>query len=405
MHRERTGRPAFRQPVHRWLMLVVVTLLATAPAWAEAQGGATPAVAPATNAMQEMFGRVPAQLPELEDQSSAIIAYVDIKAQIEAVGVTPPSNMDDPSYDAWLAATANPALPRSASPFGNYTREDYGFDLLQADQALSIALPPFSLTLLQGRFDQAAVLQALETAGYQPVEVGGHELLSLRGDFEMDVDAPKAFRMPAMNFAVILDDGSLAFASAGAPLAAVLNVAAGTALSMMEVAGMAMLLDAAPPDLVSAVVVQGTSIAGDVGLSLLDEGTPDVSAIATEISETSEMPPVVMVLLGATAGGPLGTADDPVPVPEGAPEAHAVAVLLMLSPEAAEAAVPIIEERLDRGESRESGEPFTTMFPERSVVAVEGAPAVLMHLAPGDGVRPFILMNMLFSRDLSFLAW
>ena len=40
-----------------------------------------------------------------------------------------------------------------------------------------------------------------------------------------------------MNFAVILDDGTLAFSSAGAPLAAVLDVAAGLGPSILEQAG------------------------------------------------------------------------------------------------------------------------------------------------------------------------
>ncbi|HEV2128746.1 MAG TPA: hypothetical protein VGR22_09020 [Thermomicrobiales bacterium] len=218
--------------------------------------------------------------------------------------------------------------------------------------------------------------QALDEIGYQPVEVGGHEVLSIRGDFEQDLQAPTAYKFAGMNFGTTLDGGTLVFASATAPLAAVLDVVSGTAPSMLDVADVSMLLQQAPDNLASALLVQGVTLSGGEPAALLDigsGGTPDVGTIATEMAVRSEMPPVAMALLGATVGGPAGRAEG---VSPDTPEARAIAVLLMLSPEAAETTAGIVEERLATGVSATTEEPYETMFPERAVQMVPGAPVV-----------------------------
>ena len=172
-------------------------------------------------------------------------------------------------------------------------RRDYGFDL-QVDQAIEFAAPPARLLLFKGTFDPEDVLAALDEVGYQPVTVNGHELLSIRDDYEIDADAPTTYLMAHMNFGVVLPDGTLAFSSAGAPLAAVLNVAAGAAPSMLEQAGIAMLIGQAPPDLVSAMIVHGFMLQMSIPSSITDViGTPDAdfdvvaTAAASQIATAS----------------------------------------------------------------------------------------------------------------------
>jgi hypothetical protein len=404
MRRELDMMRFSRRAVCQAPVLAVAMGLAGVPA--RAQGG-TPVAAPASGGMQAMLGLVPASLPGLDDLSQATIAWADIAAQLDAVGTTPPPAMDAAEFQVWAAATRFLPMPSHAAQYLIDWRADYGFDLLQADQTMWVALPPFDLSLFRGRFDTDAVLGALDALGYAPVEVGGHELRSIRGDNEIAMDAPTTYRMAAMNFAAMLPDGTLAFASAGAPLAAVLDVAAGAAPSMLEIAGVGLLLDQAPPGLASAMLVQGVALAGSIPPSFLnlDPGaTPDISAIATEMAETSELPPVAMALLGATTGGPL-LADEDLPLPPDIPDARAVAVALMLDPASAEAAVPIIDERLATGTSARTLEPLTTLFPDWEVRAIEGAPVVVVDLALGESTAPNILVNMLLHRDLGFLAW
>jgi hypothetical protein len=405
MNRASTGSTDSRSSVHRLAILAIALLLAVLPALAGGQG-ATPAPGEAPTPLEAMLARVPAALPGLDDPSGAVFAFADIAAQLDAVGVAPPASKDDPGFGEWVAATRALSLPTSASSFGTYEREDYGFDLFQAHQTFFVALPPFNLTLLRGEFDQDAVREALETAGFKTVDVGGHELLSLRGENVMDIDGPAGFRMAGMNFAVFLDDGTLAFASAGEPLAAVLDVAAGTAPSMLELAGVSELVAQAPTDLASATLVQGVDLGGGIPASIIDAtALPDIDVVATEAAARGEMPPVVLALLGSTVGGPLKVDDTPVELLPGAPDARAVAILMVPDPGLAEAAVPVVEERLAMEQSVESGEPFAEIFPERSVAAVPGTPVLVVDLTLGPDVSPNILVNMFYNRDLGFLVW
>ena len=394
-----------RAAVHRLALLAIAFLLATIPALTSAQG-ASPAATGEPTALEAMLARVPADLPGLDERSGTVIAFADIAAQLDAVGVEPPASRDDPGYAEWAAATGSLNLPRSASTTGTYERDDYGFDLSDVHQTFYVERPPFSLTLLQGEFDLDAVRGALETAGFTAVDVGGHELLSLRDANAVEFDGPVGFRMAGMNFAVILDDGTLAFSSSGEPLVAVLDVADGVAPSMLDFAGISELVAQAPPDLASAMLVIGLDLGGNLPPSLIGStAVPDMSAMATEAASRGELPPVGLALLCSTVGGPLEVDDAPVELPPGTPDARAVAVLLMLTPELAEAAVPVIEERLETEESVESGEPFAVTFPERSVTAVPGTPVVTVDLALAPGVRPHVLTRMFFDRDLGFLAW
>lgn len=406
MLQERPARTIVRPSLTRWLGLVAL-LLAMWPALAPAQD-ATPAAA--SSAMQELFGLVPAQLPGADDPTTAIVSWVDVAAQLDAVGIDAPESLDDPAYAEWLAATRWLAFPSDAASYLNSWRDDYGFDLLQVDQAIDIFAPPAHLALYRGSFDPDEVVAALKDVGYQSVTVNGHELLSIRDDFEIDADAPTTFRMAGMNFGVVLPDGTLAFSSAGAPLAAVLDVAAGTAPSMLEQASVAMLIDQAPPDLVSALIVHGSALEMGIPPSMLDivgEGTPDVDAVATaaagEIAAARELPPVAMALIGSTAGVPL--ADDATPAAADVPEARAVAVLAMLDPASAEAAAPVVEGRLERGATASTRQPFAEMFADWSVEALAGTPLLRVELSLAPGTAPDILTRLLFNRDLGFLSW
>lgn len=80
-------------------------------------------------------------------------------------------------------------------------------------------------------------------------------------------------------------------------------------------------------------------------------------------------------------------------------------VVLMGSPDAADIAAPIIEERLAAGASAVTGQPYAEFCPRHTVEAVPQASVVLIDLTLGEGTSRAILMQMLSSRDLGFLAW
>ncbi len=371
-----------------------------------AQDG-TPQPAGGTSGLEEMLAHVPAELPELDDPEGLYIAYADIAAQLDAVGVDPPASFEDEGFREWSRATVGMWLPSIPSLWFQEFRADYGFDLLQAEQTLEISQPPFNLSLYRGDFDEAAVLAALEEIGYRPGGVDDRRVLSL-GD-EISFEGPGRYTLGAMSYMTILDDGTLAFAAQRSTIEAIIAVENGEVPSMVEDDSVAALLSNAPSDLVTAVLAPGTMLMADPLTGFLRtalEATPDLDAMATEQAVTAQMPQVYLALLGETAGGPLMPIGEgtPEPLPDDVPTARGVVVLLMQGPAAAEEAVPVIEERLATGATASDQQPFAELFPDPTVTAVPEEAVVVVELPFGETARG-ILRTLFNSRDLGFVAW
>jgi hypothetical protein len=362
-----------------------------------------------TNALTDMLARVPAELPELDDPGQAITSYADIAAQLDAVGVEAPESFEDEEFGRWMRATYGLAMPVTPAQYFQRFRQDFGFDLLQAAQTLEISAPPFSLTLYRGDFDEDAVLDALQEQGYRAGAIEGRRAFSVRGDFEQDVRATAFYTFASMNYMTILDDGTLVFAPARSIIDAVIAVDEGDAPSLAEERGVAALVEHAPADLVSASLVPGGLLAGDplVAAMFPEPGaTPSLDIYATEQAELRQMPRVALALLGETAGGPLPSPPEgtPEPLTDDAPTGRAFIGLLMPGPAAAEDAVPIIEERLATGVTLSDVRPFADIFPDPTVTAIPDEALVLIDLPFGETQRG-ILLRLLITRDLSFIAW
>ena len=400
-----------RRTFSRATGLTIAATAAGVPMATVAQG-ATPAATSASGGIATMLATAPATYPWVEEPENLTINVADIATQLEVAGVTPPDTGDDPGLRQWVTANYGMAMPSGAFDFLILWREDYGFDLLQADQTLWMHQSPFTLLLFRGRFDHDAIRARLTEKGYAEIEFGGYPLLSLRDDYEIDFDGPFNYGLPEMNHAAFLEDGTIAFSSVRAALAAVLHVPAGTAPSLMDHEKIAKLVEQAPAGVVSGTIVSGTALAGSLPPAVIEVieagGTPDLDAIATESAATSEMPPIALLMLYATAGGPFidpsGPPEGPVPW-EGVPDGRAGALALMLSPEAAEAAVPVVEERLATGESGDAGVPYRDYFPQWDVRAVPSQPVLVVDLALDPERRRNHLWRMLFERELGFLAW
>jgi len=386
--------------------LVLISLVGTVSA--AAQEGPPPSEN-GVSGLADMFARVPADLPELDDPDQAIISFADIAAQLDAVGVEAPESFEDEEFGRWMRVTYGLAMPVTPAQYFQQFRQDFGFDLLQVEQTLEISAPPFSLTLYRGDFDEDAVLDALQAQGYRAGAIEGRRALSIRGDFEIDVAATAFYTFASMNYMTILDDGTLVFAPARSIIAAVIAVEEGDAPSLVEDRGVGALVEQAPADLVSASIVPGTLLAGDPLAAVMfpDPGaTPGLDIFATQQAEFSRMPRVALALLGATAGGPLPTNPEgtPEPLPDDAPTGRGFIGLLMPGPAAAEDAVPVIEDRLANGVTIADGQPFADIFPDPTVTAIPDEALVLIDLPFGETQRG-ILLRLLITRDLSFIAW
>lgn len=397
-------------PVKHVVLAILVAIALVTPVSA-----ATQSVSPAIGSLDpedsfaSLLSLVPQTMEGLVNPADFPVYYSDFSAQLSTVGIEPPDSIDDERIRDWQAEVSRTLLPPNDA-FTNlpFWREDYGFDLLQADQTLEAGVAPYHLSLYRGRFDEQAIIQALEEVGYQPVSEDEPAIWSVRDDHEFDMNAPTAYKLANMNFGTILDDGTLVFASSLGIIQSVVDVAQGNAPAFTERPEISSLVSAAPDDLVSAMLVNGEELAGADPVGALASGTPDLDAIATRVAEDmesrGEMPPVRHVLLGVTAGWSAGAGSDTPEQPDGVPAARNVAIAHLLSDADAQAAVPVIDERLATGEPL-SAPPFREIYSEWTVEALAGTPVVRIDLVPGETTTPRAIYELAISRSLTFLAW
>lgn len=400
-----------RRTFSRTAGLAIAAATADVPAATGAQD-ATPATTPASGGLAGMLVLAPEEATWLDDAEwlgdpkSLTITYADIAAQLEVTGVTSPETVDDAAHPLWLAATRSLALPVNPLQYHESWRRDYGFDLFQTDETLELSLGQYNLTLLRGRFDNDAIRATLTANGYRPVDVDGHEVFTLREDYHHDPTSDFAYKLAAMNHVALLEDGTIACSSVQAAAAAVPDVAAGRAPSLMGVPGIAAIAEHAPADLVSATMMGGTTLAAGTSPALRDgdpNATPAFEWPTPDGSPAGELSPVEMALIGSTAGGPLIGED--IETPPAVPDARAVAMMLMQSPAAAQEAVPVVEARLATGEAPTTGWAYSDLFAVWDVQAVPSTPVLVIELSLAPETRPHVLFDMLMRGDLGFLAW
>ena len=368
----------------------------------------------------EDAGTLPAMLrlaPAPVGRPGQIAAYANAAAQLEAVGLTMPRDRDDDDWPLYLGATfhlyQSPDLLTRA--FDPAWRETFGFDIFQVDQSLLVGEPPNLTTLFRGRFAADDLRAAWRRTGYRTVatEVTGATVASLYEEPEAHLDSPIVqLALTSMNNAAVLPDGTLACSSSLDGVRAVLAVVAGEASLLAEEPGVAALIEEMGSDIASAILVDGTLLRASETIGRLVEGDPQLEAVATRLAAENPMPPVRLALFGVTLGGPvrpflIGPDVTPVALAEGHPEARFRIVLLLGSAAAAEAAVGLIEYRLDTGRSLRVDRPLAEFFPasQRRVTAVPGTPIVTVDLGYGEEAPLALWRDMLLARDVGFVAW
>ena len=129
-------------------------------------------------------------------------------------------------------------------------------------------------------------------------------------------------------------------------------------------------------------------------------------AVATEVAArltaAAELPPLTVALLGATAGGPvedLATSSLP---PTEIPAAQAVAVVATTNNSAAWTVAEVVDRRLGQDDGVL---PWSDFFTGWSIHVIEEEPVTRIELELAPDTSPGILTNMLYRRELGFLAW
>ena len=392
----------------RMTLLVVVTVL----------GGLTPLARPALaqgnpepGSPRALLGLMP-RLP-LGGQTQAMVTYANLARQAAAVGIEPPaSGQDLPAADDWIQAVGALAMHSRASYMASPEWfEVFGFDLFSLDQVIEYSAPPTSVSLLRGRFDPDELIGRWEAAGYVAQESAAETYYAVAGDYEIRfASAGGRMALASANYLAILDSETIAFAPAEDLITATMNLAAGTGgASLADDINVASLLDGVPDDLVSGAILSGTVLIALADPANLLTGTPDPSdldglatRIAAPVAAAEGMPPITAVLLGTSAGGPVGALRTSTLAIDAIPAAKAIAVLVTVNDGAAWTVAEVIDARLgdDTGPIA-----WAEMFAVWSVQVVEDEPVARVELALAPDRPPGVLLQLLFNRELGFLAW
>ncbi len=387
------------------MILACVIAIQPAPTSTTATPVAESTASPAT----QMLSRLP-DLPLGKD--GAMVTYADFALQAGALGIdAAPRVRDEEATRQWLEAVGTLALPQTTGQHWSRPewRDAFGFDLSQVEQAVEYAAPPLSLTIVRGSFDPAELRAAWATGGYTPIDLGAGEAYAVRDDFAVDIADPGSrMALAYFNVAALTDDGSLLFGSSREIVSRALVTIGGEGASFADRADVQPLLQGAPEDLASAILLHGKVLQANpdpAGILLGDESPEEFMARAeAERAKAQALPPIVSALIGQTAGSfPSVTGGEE----NTGAEAALVAVLATTSAAQAEHGAAVIAERLETETAPANvGErPWAEMFQERSVHAVPGEPAIQIALRPAPDVSPFILQTMIFQRAPGFLGW
>lgn len=392
----------------RTALLVVVTLLGgfgprTEPALG--QGSSEPG---SLRALLELLPLIP-----LGGEAGALVTYADLARQAEAVGIAPPASaQDQPAADDWVHAVG---MRTGHSRAGSMSSPDwydvFGFDLFSIDQVIELSTPPTSISVLRGRLDPDDLIDHWEAAGYVARESAAGTYYSVAGDYEIVFDSVGGrMALASANYLTILDSETIAFASAEDLIIATMNLAAGNGgTSLADEINLASLLEGVPDGLVSGSIISGTALIAVPDPAVFLTGTPDPSdldGLATRIAEpvtaAQGMPPMTAVLLGATAGGPVGTLATSSLAPADIPAAKAIAVVVTVNDGAARTVAQVIDSRL-----RDARGPiaWSELFSAWSVHVVENEPVTRVELELAPERSPNILLQMVFNREPGFLSW
>lgn len=395
------------------VLLVMVCGMVTGPLAASTASAAT-ATPVADEREESSLGRMLGAIGNFPlGANGATVTYADVALQSSTLGVAPPPDaIDSQNSQQWLPAIQSLALPQSTGQYWARPewREAFGFDLSQIERAVEYTAPPLSITAVRGTFDLDEVRSAWTQSGYQPLDTEAGEIFAIREDFEVDLADPNSrMAMAHLNVVAIAEDGTLLFGSSRNAVQMALAAANGQGPSFAERPDIAPLVRIAPPDLVSALLVDGDLLQATpdpAGTLLEDESPADFATrTAAAAEEAQRMPPIGAALLGHTAGL-FPESDD-----ADSPAARVVALLITPGHDAALRAAGVVEDRLATqtmpaargGDLADRG--WDEVFAEWSVSAVPAEPVVHIDLDLAPGVSPFILQNLVFARTPGFLAW
>jgi hypothetical protein len=344
-------------------------------------------VAP-VGAMGSMLPEMLGYAPVLPSSTRELARFVDLERWAELTGIQPPTDGDREQLEAWQRSLegsgVNYAFFRSGLD-ANWS-ELAGFDVADVSQILQVGDPPEDVRILRGDFELRRLQAAWDEHGYTPVELEGVQAAaSLFEDFELDISTELGLAsIGKMNNAALLDDGTLVYAVTLTGLREVVAVSRGDAPSLLRRVDVAALLTGQTEPLASAAIYHGVNFF---------DREPHGSGEET-------IGPAILGILGVNPN-PISAAS---PEAASSPGTVSISTLFLTAP-IAEAAVPVIEKRLETEISTVTKRPFRDYYSDWDVVLADNEQIVKLRLAirPGKPIDTWLQQTL--KRDFSFMSW
>ncbi|CAN5340154.1 hypothetical protein BH09CHL1_BH09CHL1_24120 [soil metagenome] len=341
----------------------------------------------------------------IASELSLIATFADLDLETAALGLTRPADdADERDIVRWMSRMPGLALPQDMAYF--LTEEwalSTGFGPTQISQTVEIGEPPARVAMFSGAFDREMVINTWIDAGYNEIESDDEiAIYSISEDDSFSLDNPiQRVFLSRRNNVAILGNDLVIFTSTLDLLRDAISSALGEATTLGEAPGVAALFPNTP-HLASGAFTSGSSLQSLPPICSSPESA--ATAIAEQQSQ-GQVPPILLALIGVTPGGPLPTGDiseeaTPIPTPE---TATLEISLLMPSAEAAQQAIDVVGERLPTAMSYRINQPLTVYFKSWELSVSEDAPIARISIELQNSM-PKIWMDMLFSRDFTFLS-
>jgi hypothetical protein len=263
------------------------------------------------------------------------------------------------------------------------------------------------VTFLRGTFDPSFVLAAQALGGYKPIDINGHQVMSLNETANVDLtNTLQAMVLARMNNSTILEDGTLDYASTLELIEQVLAPTS-TLSTLPEVERAMATLDT--PLISSALLGPGNFVPGIPAEFFVPQSQDQIAEAILAMRAQQEKAPIVLAAIaGSTPGGPITLDDiavDVTPDPLGLasqPTSVSKFALAYATPEDADIAAAQIPERLATGSSAVNQRPWTELFSTWSAVPNPEQSSVLLTIEWIDG--PANTTALIYNRDLGFIT-
>lgn len=321
-----------------------------------------------------------------------MFAYVDVRAQLAALGVEPYEGAGSDLPEGFLNALN--VVPVESDPYRFALSEEFidlfGFSAFSAERTMLAGSARQQAIFLQGGIELDALPRHWEAAGYtRKTTSTGQDAWTNgeNGEFSPD-DPAQRITIGRLNNALIMEDGTLVFTPRFDTLDAIAALAAEGGDSLADTPGLAEALATLEDDTVAVMATAGEDL--DAGRMIFRDAV-DTEPLADADAEFGPLPSPQLLVMGLTAGV------SATPMDEGAAfQGFVQSRLVMEAVDDADLATEIVPQRWEMLTSAISDRAYADLLAVRSAEPLETIAAVDLDIVGPPGAWK----SMVWANDL-----